>query len=481
MKLIVKYLAMFCLLPLASLTFAQQVDQSTGLQFTYFGAAGWKISDNEVTVLIDPYISRLQYTDRNHPDDDRPQFARDDVGISDTDLIDSLITKADFILVQHAHYDHLGDVPYIAKKTGAKVIGTETAIMILRAYGIPDEQLYAVGGGEDYQFENFSVRVIPSIHSALNDKHYFDSRRYDRTTELTAPLRIDQFIEGGALMFLARFGDHTVLTMGSMNFVEHDLEGIHPDILLAGINGSRLGLYNYDERLINVTGKPAVIIPTHWDSFNLPYSFSQQENVDKKLVPFKKTVAEISPESKVVIPVHLEPFVIDEASLSVAQDEHQKSNYDPEAKLEELGIVLPPAPEPVANYVNGVRTGNLIFLAGKGPKRADGSELHGKLGADVSIEEGYEGARITAINQLAVLKEMLGDLSKVKRVVKVLGMVNSTPDFVQQPAVINGFSDLIVEIFGERGRHARAAVGMASLPRGQSVEIEMIVEVEDQE
>ena len=153
--------------------------------------------------------------------------------------------------------------------------------------------------------------------------------------------------------------------------------------------------------------------------------------------------------------------------------------YNPEARLLELGIVLPDPPQPVANYVNGVRTGNLIFLAGKGPKRADGTEITGKLGADVSIEEGYEGARLTAINQLAVLKSMLGDLSKVKRVVKVLGMVNSDPSFIEQPKVINGFSDLIVEVFGERGKHARAAVGMASLPRGQAVEIEMIVEIED--
>ena len=164
---------------------------------------------------------------------------------------------------------------------------------------------------------------------------------------------------------------------------------------------------------------------------------------------------------------------------TTAQEPEGNADYDPEARLVELGIELPPPPNPVANYVNGVRTGNLIFLAGKGPKRADGSEIHGKIDADVSIEEGYEAARITAINQLAVLKEMLGNLNKVKRVVKVLGMVNSDPDFIQQPAVINGFSDLIVEVFGERGRHARAAVGMASLPRGQSVEIEMIVEVKD--
>lgn len=157
----------------------------------------------------------------------------------------------------------------------------------------------------------------------------------------------------------------------------------------------------------------------------------------------------------------------------------EPATYDPEARLAELGITLPEPPTPVANYVNGVQTGNLIFLAGKGPRWPDGRELRGKLGADVTIEEGYEGARQTAINQLAVLKSMLGDLGRVVRVVKVLGMVNSDPDFVDQPAVINGFSDLIVEVFGERGRHARAAVGMASLPRGQSVEVEMVVEVRD--
>lgn len=165
------------------------------------------------------------------------------------------------------------------------------------------------------------------------------------------------------------------------------------------------------------------------------------------------------------------------------QTEHASSalvnQTDAEVRLKELGIDLPTPPKPIANYVNAVRTGNLIFLAGKGPKRADGSEIRGKLGKDLSIEEGYEAARITAINQLAVLKAELGDLNKVKRFVKVLGMVNSDPNFTDQPKVINGFSDLIVEIFGERGKHARAAVGMASLPRGQAVEIEAIVEVEE--
>jgi L-ascorbate metabolism protein UlaG (beta-lactamase superfamily) len=284
--------------------------QSSPLQMKYLGAAGWEISDGNVVVLVDPYISRLKYVGGGHPDDTRPSFPRDGLAHSDTALIDSLITRADFILVHHGHYDHLGDVPYIARKTGAKVIGTETTIMILRAYGIDPDQLYAVGGGEDYQFDNFSVRVVPTIHSALNEKHYFDTRRYNRDTELVAPLRINQFIEGGSLSFLARFERHDILTMGSMNFVERELEGIHPDILLAGINGSRLGLYNYDQRLLDVTGYPPIVIPTHWDNFQLPYSFSQEPNIQRNLIPFIEKAATLSPSTRVIQPVHLETITI---------------------------------------------------------------------------------------------------------------------------------------------------------------------------
>ena len=160
-------------------------------------------------------------------------------------------------------------------------------------------------------------------------------------------------------------------------------------------------------------------------------------------------------------------------------DNISPKEYDPENKLKELGVELPSPPDPVANYVNGVRSGNLIFLAGKGPKKPDGTEITGKLGAGVSIETGYEAARLAAINQLAVLKQMLGNLNRVTRVVKVLSMVNSDPNFIDQPKVINGFSDLIVDVFGKRGLHARSAVGMVSLPRDQAVEVEMIVEVRD--
>lgn len=155
----------------------------------------------------------------------------------------------------------------------------------------------------------------------------------------------------------------------------------------------------------------------------------------------------------------------------------QKTDYD--KKLKDMGIELFSPSKPIANYVRAVRTGNLIYLAGHGPTKADGTNITGKLGKDMTIEQGYEAARQTGIALLSTLKGEIGDLNKVKRIVKVLGMVNCTADFTDQPKVINGFSDLMVGLFGEKGRHARSAVGMISLPNNIAVEVEMIVEVEN--
>jgi enamine deaminase RidA (YjgF/YER057c/UK114 family) len=148
----------------------------------------------------------------------------------------------------------------------------------------------------------------------------------------------------------------------------------------------------------------------------------------------------------------------------------------PETRLKELKIELPPIPKPAGQYVHAVRTGNLLFLAGKGPHNPDGSTPKGKVGRDVPTEEAYKHARSVGLTLIAVMKETLGSLDRVKRVVKVLGMVNAVPEFGDQPKVINGCSDLFVEVFGENGKHARSAVGMGSLPGGMTVEIEAIVE-----
>ena len=151
-----------------------------------------------------------------------------------------------------------------------------------------------------------------------------------------------------------------------------------------------------------------------------------------------------------------------------------------ENNLTNLGITLPESPAALANYVPVVRTGNLIYLSGVGPaKKSDGSEFKGKLGSALNVEEGYDAARHTAINIIARLKGYLGELDRVDQIIKVLSMVNSEPDFVDPPAVTNGCSDLLVEVFGEKGKHARSAVGVATLPGGMPIEIEIIVQISD--
>ncbi|MDA8216553.1 MAG: RidA family protein [Dehalococcoidales bacterium] len=151
-----------------------------------------------------------------------------------------------------------------------------------------------------------------------------------------------------------------------------------------------------------------------------------------------------------------------------------------EEKIKSLGLTLPSSPSPVANYVGAVRTGNLLFISGHGPHVAgEGPRYIGKLGRDLGVEEGYAAARQVCLNCLATVKASLGDLDKVQRVVKLLGFVNSAAGFQDQPKVINGASDLLVEIFADRGRHARSAVGMAELPGGIAVEVEMVLEVAD--
>jgi enamine deaminase RidA (YjgF/YER057c/UK114 family) len=155
------------------------------------------------------------------------------------------------------------------------------------------------------------------------------------------------------------------------------------------------------------------------------------------------------------------------------------SQQDPETRLKELKIVLPVMGKPVANYVKYVRSGNLVFLAGHGPKNEKDQDITGKLGRDLNIEQGYAAAKACGIQMLSTLKDACGgDLKKVKRIVKVLGMVNCTPEFTEQPKVMNGFSDLMVAVFGDKGKHARSAVGMLSLPNNIAVEIEMVVELE---
>ena len=149
-----------------------------------------------------------------------------------------------------------------------------------------------------------------------------------------------------------------------------------------------------------------------------------------------------------------------------------------EKRLEELGITLPAAATPVANYVTTVQTGNLVFTSGHGPGTGEGKIYKSQLGTDAEVEDGYQSARQVGINLIGTLKQALGNLDRIQRIVKVVGFVNSASTFTDQPAVVNGASDLFVEVFGDKGKHTRSAVGMSQLPGGIPVEVEMVVEID---
>lgn len=285
--------------------------EADSVTLRYLGAAGWEISAARVgdttVVLVDPYLTRAKYGDSASwdPDDDRPSYTRADTLFSDVEVIDAEIGRADYILVQHSHPDHVMDVPYIARRTGAVVIGHESTINIMRAYGVPASQLITVRGGEDYDFGDVSIRVVPSLHSPLNDKRYYQSDVVGQG--VTRPLRIDQLVEGGSLMFLVRIAGHGILTMGSMNFIEREVAGLRPDIALVGAAPSHLEITDYTPRLLRLLGDPPVVMPTHADNFQAPYGSSVAVRTEW-IEAFAAEVRAASPDTRLILPRHLEPI-----------------------------------------------------------------------------------------------------------------------------------------------------------------------------
>ena len=266
-------------------------------------------------ILFDPYLSRLRISGRPFgtsatpplAHDARPVYGPDDDLVPDTAAVDAHVTRADFILVSHSHFNHTLDVPSIARKTGAIVIGTESTASLARAAGVPEAQLITVRGGEDYEFGAFSVRVIRSLHSAMNEKRYFDSRSVP--SDFRGPRRMRDDVEGGTLAYFLRLGGRRIVCFGSMNYVEAEIAGLYPDVALVAAARQRLEIHDYTGRLMRALRFPRLVIATHWDEQSLPYGAPQDERLREAQV-FVKEVKRVSPRSRVIVPRHFERLTI---------------------------------------------------------------------------------------------------------------------------------------------------------------------------
>jgi L-ascorbate metabolism protein UlaG (beta-lactamase superfamily) len=316
----------------AQTTTASQQPDSANFQFRWLGVAGWEFRSNNVAVLVDPYLTRpaapqigkgqtgcpfCRPSSESSPEgnvlplDSRPPFG-DDRPLSDTALLALHITRADYILVTHAHPDHLLDVPAVAAHTGATVIGNESVTNVLRAAGLPESRLITVNGGEDLEFGKFSLRVLPSLHT-LQTKSYHDSRVIPRDVKL--PLRRRDYYEGGSRAFLLRFGERQILVFGSMNFIQREVEGLRPDIAIVGAAASRRQIHDYTRRLMEALGRPRLVLPTHWDDqFQSLAEAMVKPNPGRlaEVQAFTDEVRIASPTSRVIIPRYMEWLTINE-------------------------------------------------------------------------------------------------------------------------------------------------------------------------
>ncbi|MHB8638825.1 MAG: MBL fold metallo-hydrolase [Candidatus Acidiferrales bacterium] len=288
------------------------------VRLSYLGTAGWEITDGKTVILVDPYLSRLKMEIPGappDPGDHRSAFSLNDIAKSDKSIIDAHIKRADFILITHTHIDHVLDTPYIARKTGATVIGSESTTNFERDSGVPDAQLLTVLGGDDLQLPGFSVRVIPSLHGIL--RHASNISHFPMPPPSTifpanarAPFRVrDLLIEGGTLAYLIRLNGVRILVFGSMNYIEREVDGLRPDVAIIGAGPSWREIYNYTPRLIRALGYPRLVLPTHWDLFNVPYSASQHWAIEQ-LQSFIAGVKAASPKTRVIVPKYFEPIVV---------------------------------------------------------------------------------------------------------------------------------------------------------------------------
>jgi L-ascorbate metabolism protein UlaG (beta-lactamase superfamily) len=274
--------------------------RAPAVTLTYLGVAGWKLTDGKRTILVDPYFSRPSLDDPAAP------LLPDKAAIAA-----HAPARADLILVGHSHFDHVLDVPEIARRTGADILGTESTARLARAAGIPGSRIIPVKGGEDYQFDGFSVRVIPSLHSAVNRKRLFPNFR-PVAPDVVMPLGQEGYAEGGSLAYLVRIGGREVFFLSSANFIERELHGIDPDVAVIA-TGARQEIYDYSCRLTRALGRPPLVLTNHFDAWTQPLQPKAKlsPGTRRDLEAFAAEVRACAPSTRVVVPEHFVEMTVD--------------------------------------------------------------------------------------------------------------------------------------------------------------------------
>ena len=279
---------------------------AAGVSFKWFGTNGWEISFGNKTVLFDPWFNRFESGFLQN------KLKIDALLPNDTGLIDQHVKKADQILVGHGHWDHMADVPYIAIKTGAMVIGSESHANVMRAAGVPEAKVVQVKGGEYMQFDGYTIEVFPSVHSMGGTKKYaVPGHVYSVPKD--APTKLGDLPEGDTLIYVLTIGGkYTIYLMSSGNYVERAIAGLKPDVALVAPLFSN-NTHNFTPRLMKALNYPKVVLPTHWDNFEAPLSAPPQDlrsiyGDPANLDLWVKDMKTISPKSRIVTMKYFESF-----------------------------------------------------------------------------------------------------------------------------------------------------------------------------
>ncbi|MEV6877894.1 MBL fold metallo-hydrolase [Amycolatopsis sp. NPDC051128] len=277
--------------------------EASGMTLRWWGNNSWEIRVGTKTILIDPWLTRFK-TGTYTPAGADP---RTPLSVNRA-LIDGYLDRglrADHILVTHGHYDHLTDVPYLAKRTGATVFGTETHLSLMAALGAPEDQLAVASGGEDLTFDGYSIRILRSLHSATGDRAQVAFPGSRPLSRRDRPCVIEDLVEGGTLAYQVTGGGASVLDFGGSNYIESELAGLRPDVVLLPPGGTKVT--QYVPRLLRTLGHPRYVAATHWDDFDLPLGQAKDPNGGLEIL--RKAVAAASPGSEFVVLDHLGSFV----------------------------------------------------------------------------------------------------------------------------------------------------------------------------